>query len=593
MEPLRLFDLVEYAHRRYSFKDDLLAGKYGGEWKKFDTSDFVTYTKRLSCAFLSLLGHCKGGRIVTIINNRPEWLMIDMATMQAGFIHVPVYPTISKDDYKFILKHCEPEAIVISDKSTFEKIKSILPSTSVRYVFSLVPVADAVSWDKLLQIGAEQESKYEGILKDLKENIRPSDVATIIYTSGTTGDPKGVMLSHENILSNVIATSKVHRLSPENRALSFLPLSHVYERMLNYHYLYVGISIYYAENMGTIAENLQEVKLHIFCAVPRIFELFFEKIQAKGHDLPVPLRWIFFHALRQGLKYDVEKENSIFRRMHFKLLNLLVYNKIRHSLGGNLHVVVSGGASLQPRLARFFWASGVQMLEGYGLTETSPVIAVNQLAPVRRVKIGTVGPIIEGVEVKLAPDGEIHCKGPNVMKGYYKADHLTAEVIDEDGWFHTGDIGVFVEGLYLKITDRKKEIFKLSSGKYVAPQPIENLLKESEFVEQAIVIGENEKFASALILPNFYYLHSWCAYHKIHFQDNEDLIKLPQIQTLFQNVVAKVNRQLGQTEQIKRIRLVATPWSYETGELSPTLKLKRKFIQQKYRSVIREIYQKE
>jgi len=279
----------------------LLAGKYRSEWKKFNSSDFVRYTQQISCAFLSLLGSRKCGRIVTIINNRPEWLMIDMAIMQAGFVHAPVYPTISKDDYKFILGHCELAALIVSDKSVYEKIKSILPDTSVQYVFSLVPLDNTISWDQLLKIGEEQESKYLEELKSLRESIKPDDIATIIYTSGTTGDPKGVMLTHENILSNVIATSKVHCLGADNRALSFLPLSHVYERILNYHYLYKWISIYYAENMGTIADNLQEVKPHIFCAVPRIFELFFEKIQAKGHDLPFPLRWIFFHAIRQGI----------------------------------------------------------------------------------------------------------------------------------------------------------------------------------------------------------------------------------------------------------------------------------------------------
>ncbi|MCX7986628.1 MAG: long-chain fatty acid--CoA ligase [Bacteroidales bacterium] len=592
MEPLRLFDLVDYAYQHYSFKDDLLAGKYQGEWKKYSSADLQKYSQLLSFALLSLQLK-KGDRIVTIINNRPEWVMFDMAIMQSGFIHVPVYPTISKDDYRFILNHCEPTAIIISDRSIFEKIKSFLPDTTIQHVIALGNVPSAITWEHLLSIGKENESKYAETLNNIKASINPSEVATIIYTSGTTGDPKGVMLSHENLLSNVIATSKVHNLNYENRALSFLPLSHVYERMLNYHYLYKGISIYYAENMGTIAENLQEVKPHIFCAVPRIFELFFEKIQAKGHDLPIPLRWIFFHAIRTGVNYDIEKKYNIFQRLHLGILNMLVYKKVRASLGGNLHIVVSGGASLQPRLARLFWAAGVHLLEGYGLSETSPVIAVNQLAPKQRVKIGTVGPLIDGVMVKIAPDGEILCKGPNIMKGYYKAPHLTAEVIDDEGWFHTGDIGVFVDDIFLKITDRKKEIFKLSSGKYVAPQPIENLLKESEFIEQAIVIGENEKFASALILPNFYYLHSWCAYHKIHFQDNEDLIKIPQIQSLFQDVVSKVNQQLGQTEQIKRIRLLSTPWSYETGELSPTLKLKRKFIQHKYRAIINEIYQKE
>ncbi len=592
MKVTRLFDLLDRLQYNYAQKTDILAGKEKGIWRKYSVNEFIEITNTLSCALLSL-GLKQGNKIITIINNRPEWNFFDMAIQQIGCIHIPVYPTISKDDYEYIFKHAEPSMVVIANKSVFDKIKGLIASCEIQHVYSIDEVNDIKPWTELMNIGSTNKKQNLSKVIEIKQQIHPQDIATIIYTSGTTGNPKGVMLSHWNILSNVIATSKVHKLDSNTRALSFLPLSHIYERMLNYHYLYLGFSIYYAENMGTIAENLKEVKPHIFCAVPRIFEVFFEKIQARGHDLSFLARHLFFYAIESGLNYKLEKENNSLYRLKFKLLDLLVYKKIRESLGGQLQIVVSGGAALQPRLGRLFWAAGVKLLEGYGLSETSPVIAVNRLAPSPQVMIGTVGPIIEGVDVKIADDGEILVKGPNVMQGYYKEPKLTSEVIDKDGWFHTGDVGMIVNNVFLKITDRKKEIFKLSSGKYIAPQPIENMLKESEFIEQAIVIGENEKFASAIIQPNFYYLHSWCAFRKIHFIDNSDLIKHPTITELYQKIVNEINLKLGQTEQIKRIRLIPDTWSYETGELSPTLKLKRKFIMHKYRKLINEIYQKD
>ncbi len=415
MEPSRLFDLVDFTYKNLPLKEDILAGKYYGEWRKFSTLTLSEYVNYISCALLSF-GLQQDDKIITIVNNRPEWMIIDMSIMQIGCIHIPVYPTISREDYKYIFNHCQPVVVIVGDKTIYERVKPLLNISSIKYVIALGDISNTLSWEKVLEMGKEKIKEYSKLLIDIKKKIQPDDVATIIYTSGTTGDPKGVMLTHENILSNVKATANVHPLGSENKALSFLPLSHVYERMLNYHYLYKGISIYYAENMGTIADDLKEVKPEIFCAVPRIFELFFEKIQTNGHDLPFPLRWIFFHAIRMGINYEFDRKYNLFKRLHLKLLDILVYKKIRESLGGNLKIVVSGGASLQPRLARFFWAIGIKLLEGYGLSETSPVIAVNQLCPQQRVKIGTVGPILEGVKVKIAPDGEILCKGPNVMK---------------------------------------------------------------------------------------------------------------------------------------------------------------------------------
>lgn len=583
----RIFDLLDNYKENYSYKDDVLAGKDSGKWVKYTIFDFIEIANCFSSGLLEL-GFNKGDRIITITNNRPEWNFIDMGMSQVGVVHVPVYPTLSKDDYSYIINHCEPSLIIVSDKSLYEKVKPL--AANADKVYTINDIEGTLNWVAIVDLGRKKLQDNIDKIEEIKKSISPFDLFTIIYTSGTTGFPKGVMLSHSNIIQNVIETSKVHDNGPEGKALSFLPLSHIYERMINYHYLYKGISIYYAENIGTLADNLREIKPQIFCSVPRILELFFEKIQGKGHDLPWLQQKIFFWSLKLGIKYDLDRPIRFWYNLKLNIARRLVYSKVRNALGGQLNIVVSGGASLQPRLARIFWAAGVRVIEGYGLSETSPVIAVNKISTPKKIMIGTVGPIMTGIEAKLAEDGEILCRGHNVMMGYYKQPELTKEVIDNEGWFHTGDIGTFEKGIFLKITDRKKEIFKLSSGKYIAPQVIENKLKESEFIEQAIVVGENEKFASAIIQPNFPYLHSWCSSNKIHFHDNADMIAKPVVTELYQKVVNEINGQLGQTEQIKRIRLVSQEWSVSSGELSPTLKLKRKYIMDKYKDIVEQIY---
>ena len=440
-----------------------------------------------------------------------------------------------------------------------------------------------------MELGRQKAEEVKDKLEEIKASIKPDDLVTLIYTSGTTGFPKGVMLSHNNLISNIKATVGVHTMDHRHRSLSFLPLSHVYERMLNYHFQYKGISIYYAENMGTIAENAREIKPHIFSSVPRLLERVYDKIIGKGKDLKGIKKSIFFWAVNLGLRFEFDNKNGAFYNRKLKLARKLIFSKWKEALGGNIEIIVSGSASLAERLARVFWAADIRVLEGYGLTETSPVIAVSDEVK-NEMMFGTVGPVIDGVEVIIAEDGEILCKGPNVMLGYYKQPELTAEVIDKDGWFHTGDIGVLVDGKYLKITDRKKEIFKLSSGKYIAPQVIELKLKESFFIEQTMVIGENEKFASALISPNFPFLHEWASRHDIKYRDNKELIGLKEVQERFRKEVDEVNLKLGEHEKVKRIRLVEEEWSPQTGEMSPTLKLKRKVLYDKYDPIVKEIY---
>jgi len=430
------------------------------------------------------------------------------------------------------------------------------------------------------------------LLNDLtgaKNSVDPSDLVTIIYTSGTTGFPKGVMLSHSNLLSNTIESSFIHPLGPESRTLSFLPLSHIYERMLTYHFQYKGISIYYAENMGTIMDNLKDVKPNVIATVPRLLERIFDKIVSTGKNLKGIKKHLFFWALNLGLRYEFNGKNGWLYEMQLKLANKIIFVKWREALGGNIKVISSAGAALQPRLARVFWAAGIPILEGYGLTETSPVVAINNMVT-KEIMFGTVGPILKNVQVMIAEDGEILTKGPNQMVGYYKEPELTKEAIDVNGWFHTGDIGTMIDNKYLKITDRKKEIFKISSGKYIAPQVIENKLKESMFVEQVMVIGENQKFASAIITPEFQFLHNWASIHHVSYRDDNELIANPLVFARFQKEVNEMNLNLSDHEKIKRFRLVADEWTANTGELSPTLKLKRKVLYEKYSALISEIF---
>lgn len=588
-ELTRIFDLLEHYNNHYPDKEDAFAGKANGQWKKYPIREFTELVNYCSMGLLALALE-KGDKIATIANSRPEWNLVDHAIMQAGMIHVPIYPTISVDDYRYILAHSEAKMVFVSDKLLLDKIRHIIEETeSITSIYCMDNIDGENTLGELIQLGKEKKEELNDQLMAIRDSVLPEDLATIIYTSGTTGVQKGVMLSHTNLVTNFIATSKIQPMDSSCKALSFLPLCHVYERMMNYHFQYLGISIYYAESMGKIVENLKEVKPDGFNTVPRLLERLYDKIVEKGQDLKGIKRMIFFWALKLGHKYREGMTNGLWYSIRLKIARKLVFNKWKEALGGNVMVIVTGGSAVQERLQRIFWAAGIPILEGYGLTEASPVIAVSRYNyPDHR--FGTVGPVLDGVTVKIAEDHEILCKGPNVMQGYFKDEVSTAEVIDKDGWLHTGDIGVLVEGKFLKITDRKKEIFKISSGKYIAPQPIENKLKESFFIEQAIVVGENQKFASALVSPNFSALHDWCAQNKIHYSNNRELVQTPEVNKLIQKEVQQCNKTLGQTEQIKRVRIVPDEWGPDSGELSPSLKLKRKVIHRKYENILSEIY---
>jgi len=589
MEINRTFDLLDRIQKLYPEKNDVLAGKENGKWVQYSTLEYVNHCNWVSYALLSM-GIKKGDKIAIISNNRPEWIFTDLGISQIGAISVPVYPTISNDEYAYILGHAEPKIVFVSDSSLYEKVKPIFDSSpGISEIFSYNKINGVNHFSQLIAKGKEHASRLESELENIKTTVDSSDLVTIIYTSGTTGFPKGVMLRHSNLVSNFTETSHVHPVGSEARVLSFLPLSHILERMLTYHFHYKGMSIYYAENMGTIVDNLKEIRPEIFASVPRLLERIYDKIISKGKELTGIKRIIFFWAVKLGLRYELNGKNGWFYSKQLAVANKLVFSKWREALGGNVKIIVSGGAALQPRLARIFWAANITVIEGYGLTETSPVIAVNDLTKME-VMFGTVGPILKDIEVKIADDGEILSKGPNLMAGYYKEPQLTADSIDSDGWFHTGDVGEIIDGKYLKITDRKKEIFKLSSGKYVAPQVIENKLKESMMIEQVMVIGENQKFASAIIMPDFIYLHNWASIHHISFMNNKDLISNPVVFERFQKEVIEMNHNLGDHEKIKRFRLVADEWSLFTGELSPTLKLKRNVLYEKYKDIINEIF---
>ncbi len=589
MEILRSFDLLDRLSSEFP-KEDALVGKISGEWTYYSTESYIQHVNWLSYGLLAL-GYQKGDKIATVSNNRPEWNFIDMAMSQIGAIHVPVYPTISEEEYQHILSHSEVRSIVVSDSLMYKKIKSVIDSIdTIKEVYSFDEVAGITHWKTILEKGKQLENEYKERLIEIKNSISEDDILTIIYTSGTTGLSKGVMLSHKNMMSNAIGTQERVNLSSEDRILSFLPLCHVYERMVNYTFHYLGVSIYYAENFGTISNDAKRFKVACFVAVPRVLEMIYDKIIAQGKDLSGLKKSIFFWAINLGLQFDFKKEQQWWYKTQLSIARKLIFKHWKKALGGNIKFLISGGAALQERLARVFWAAEIPVLEGYGMTETSPVIAVNSYKKEDHL-IGTVGPIVKGVHVKIAEDNEILVKGSTVMKGYYKADDITAEVIDEEGWLHTGDVGELIDNKFLKITDRKKEIFKNSAGKYIAPQVIENKFKESDLIEQVMVVGEAEKFVSAIISPNFNYLHYYASKYKLHYRDNEELVKNEKVMKRMQKEVDKINKQLGQVEQIKRFRMVCSAWSNQTGELSPTLKLRRKYLYRKYEPILREIYQ--
>ncbi len=584
----RTFDILERYLKEFP-RTDALGGKKERNWYTYSTEEY-NRNSHLFAMGLVAMGFKKGDKIATVTNNRPEWNFADMGMAMIGVVHVPIYPTIGEDEYKYILRHAEAKMLIAGDSKLYEKLFPILSWIDrLEFIYTFDEIKGVKNYEEILKLGKSKEDDLASKLNKIKDSIEPDDLATLIYTSGTTGVPKGVMLTQKNLVSNFVSHSKMHHLGKDHRVISFLPFCHVYERSVNYHFQYKGMGVYYVGNLNQIISAIKEIKPHMFNSVPRLLEKVYDGFLTKGKELSGIKKSLYFWALNLTHHFEFNKKYGPLLKLKIKIADKLIYSKWREALGGNIVYIVSGGAALQPRIARVLGMAGMQNLEGYGLTETSPVIAVNNPAT-GEMKIGTVGPILEGFEVKIAEDGEILCKGPGVMKGYYKADDLTDEVIDKDGWFHTGDIGIFDEGKYLKITDRKKEIFKLSGGKYIAPQMIENKLKTSSLIEQAMVIGANEKFASALISPNFPLLHDWCAEHKIHFQDNIELIKIPAVVEQIQKEVNSINKTLGSHEQISRVRLVCEEWSPASGELSPTLKLRRNIVASKYQDLIDDIY---
>jgi len=583
MEVTRLFDALYYQKEQFP-KKDALAAKVKGQWEKVSTDELIDTVNKLSSGVLSL-GLNPGDKVGIVSFNRPEWVYVDFAMQQLGIITVPMYPDSAEADYEFIIKDAELKLIFVGDGEIHPKIKRVVEDLGVSTgVYTFDEVAGADHWKKALDVSPDLER-----IEQFKENVKGEDLATIIYTSGTTGVPKGVMLSHRNILSNAQAVAEAFAVeTPTYKVLSFLPLCHIFARTALYTYFQIGVSIYYAESIDTIGENLKEVKPDFFATVPRLLEKVYDKIVKKGYELAGPKKALFFWALRLGDNYIPHEKQGFFFSIQLKIANKLIFSKWREALGGNLKFIVSGAAALQPRLARVFWAGEIQVLEAYGLTETSPGVTFTRRGK-ENVRIGSVGQLLRDVEVKIAEDGEVMVKGPNVMMGYYKRQDLTDEVINKDGWFHTGDIGEY-EGGYLRITDRKKEMFKTSGGKYIAPQVLENKFKESILVEQIMVVGEAQKFPAALIVPSFDVLKEWCRIHEIDYTTDEEMIKLPRVIEKFAAEVAAYNNTFAQYQKVKKFELLATEWGIDSGELTPTLKLKRKVVKEKFQKVIEGFY---
>jgi long-chain acyl-CoA synthetase len=597
MMPTRLFDCINYQLERYP-KDDMLAAKdEGGIWRKYSTGEVREIVDKLSAGLVHLnMGPNDGSiegrdKIAVISSNRPEWMFLDLAVQQIGAVLTPIYPTISVGELEFVLNDAQVKLVFVNNKEMYDKVQSIRDKTpSVKAIFTFDYVQPSLHWEEILTKGTEADTQT---MIGIRNSINSEDLCTIIYTSGTTGTPKGVMLSHKNILSNVMNVEEVFRpivSEKDAKALSFLPLNHIFERMVSYIYLFFGCSIYYAENLEKIGDNLKEVQPTVFATVPRLLEKVYERIIGKGYELTGIKRKLFFWAVELGNQYQVDKKQGWWYDMQLALANKLIFSKWREGLGGKVKAIVTGAAACQVRLLKVFTAGKIVIMEGYGLTETSPVISVNRYDEKNR-RFGTIGPVIKGVEVKLAEDGEICCRGDNVMMGYYKQPEITAQVMSKDGWFHTGDIGVWVEDRFLKITDRKKEIFKTSGGKYVAPQPIENKMKESPFIEQMMVVGADRKFAGALIVPNVTNLKDWCGKNNVNAGASVDqVLRDPKVLEQYKRIVEEYNQQFNHVEQIKKFELLDSEWTIDGGELTPTLKLKRKVIMEKYKDAIERNY---
>ncbi|ULQ55178.1 long-chain fatty acid--CoA ligase [Flavihumibacter rivuli] len=593
-QPKRLFDCLAINLAKRPLPD-MLASKENGQWRGFSTQEVTDLVNQLSTGLLEL--GISGGdmtpegrdKVAILCKNRPEWVMLDLAVQQIGAVLTPIYPTINVKELEFVLNDAQVKVVFVNDEDLYHKVFSIKHNVpSLQHIFTFEHVTNARYWkEACLPVTAESKAK----IAEASARIGYKDLATIIYTSGTTGTPKGVMLSHENILSNVLDSieSVFLEIGVEGqRALSFLPLNHIFERMVTYIYLFSGTSIYYAESLDTIGENLKEVKPTLFTTVPRLLEKVYEKIMLKGMELSGIKRKLFFWAHDLAEQFEINKDLGMAYRLKLAIARKLIFSKWKEGLGGNVKAIITGGAACQVKLIRIFTAAQIPIMEGYGLTETSPVIAVNRYSEQGRM-FGTVGPMIKNVEVKIAEDGEILCKGPNIMMGYYKRPDLTAEVI-KDGWFLTGDIGTLVGNKFLKITDRKKELFKTSGGKYVAPLPIENKLKESLFVEQVMVIGSERKFVGALIVPSFGNLIDWCKHNNVPHGSNEEMINNPKVLAMYRDLVESFNKYFNHVEQIKKFELLPADWTIDTGEMTPKLSLKRKVIMEKYKDAIERIY---
>ena len=587
--PTRIFDFLSYQLKQRPL-DRALNTKYNGEWKSTSTAEYASSADLMSAAFLNLKIKPQDKIAMISSNNRSEWCIVDVGILQAGAVNVPIYPTISQNDYEYILNHSESKYCFVSDQEVYDKVMAIKKNVkNLIEIYSFDDIPGCKNWTELLTLG--ENNLNEEILNKTKDAVKPEALATIIYTSGTTGIPKGVMLSHQNVVSNVLSASK--RLPLEigkSTALSFLPICHIFERVILYIYLYNGIKVYFAESIETIPDDLRDVKPEVMTAVPRLLEKVYDKIYAKGEDLTGIKKKLFYWAVEIGLQFEPYAQNGLWYEIKLKIAKKLILSKWQEALGGNLKLIASGSAALQPRLARVFSAAGMILVEGYGLTETSPVISVNDLRK-GGFRIGSVGKVIDGVTVKIAEDGEILCKGPNVMMGYYKEIEKTKEVMSGD-FFHTGDIGMIDDDGFLKITDRKKEMFKTSGGKYIAPQVIENEMKQSLFIEQIMVIGEGQKMPAALIQPNFDHIKNWFAQNGIAEED--DLVSICKNQSLLDEIQKEIdihNQRFGKWEQIKKFELTPKMWSVENEFLTPTMKVKRNTLKTYYKDLITKIYQ--
>lgn len=581
----RIFDILPLLKTNYQ-KDKLISKKRNGQWESYSTNQFIEACHKVSLGLVEL-GIKKEDKIAIVSYNRFEWAAIDFGIQQVGAISVPIYPTLTAEDFKYIFGNSETKVVFVETQELYDKVQvAIKDLPSVEAIYTIEPIGGAKHWSELIALG---EGKEEPSLDTHRSQITPEDVLTIIYTSGTTGTPKGVMLTHNNLVSNVLAATPLLPIDSSTNVLSFLPMCHVFERMMLFLYLHSGVSIDYAESMETIGENLKESKPYFFTCVPRLLEKVYDKIYAKGLDLTGFKKVLFFWALELGDQFIVGKDMGFWYNFKLGIARKLIFSKWKEALGGNVRAIVTGSAALQPRLARVFWAAGIHILEGYGLSETSPVISVNRYEPENN-RIGTIGPVIDNTEVKLLENGEILVRGPQIMKGYYKNPEATAQAIDNEGWFHTGDLGTWEEERFLKITGRVKEIFKTSGGKYVSPQALETKFVESVLIEQIMIVGENQKFPGALIVPSFPNLKEYCQHKGITYSTDAEMVENLVVIEKFEREIEKYNNNFARYEQVKRFKLLPRLWSIEAGELTPTMKCKRKVILAKYQKEIDWIY---